>query len=174
MYFNPLVNRRFIKKLILILIIYDLYLEIKSEDAESISKALNERYNHIQYNEDYKEWKQYQSRVEKIWDFIKLSVKSHFVNYISNHSSPSEYYKWLIKHNSINTHVQLQSLYEQFNYISLEKDQIIQQYIYKLNEINSRINTAGSKFDINQIKLRILNNLSKSYQHFRTTYYLMN
>jgi hypothetical protein len=39
--------------------IYDLYLEIKFEDAESIPKALNERYNHIQYNEDYKEWKQY-------------------------------------------------------------------------------------------------------------------
>jgi hypothetical protein len=35
--------------------IYDLYLEVKPEDAESIPKALNERYNHIQYNEDYKE-----------------------------------------------------------------------------------------------------------------------
>ena len=57
MHFNSLINRRSIKKLILILSIYDLYLEIKSEDAESISKTLNERYNHIQYNEDYKEWK---------------------------------------------------------------------------------------------------------------------
>jgi hypothetical protein len=70
------------------------------------------------------------------------------VNYTSNHSSPSEYYKWLIKHNSVNTHVQLQSLYEQFNYTLLEKNQSIQQYIYKLNEINSRINIAEGKFDI--------------------------
>jgi hypothetical protein len=59
-------DRRSIKKLILILLIYDLYLKVKSEDAESIPKALNERYNHIQYNEDYKEWRQYQSRVEKV------------------------------------------------------------------------------------------------------------
>jgi hypothetical protein len=50
-------DRRFIKKLILILSIYDLYLEIKSEDAEFISKIFNERYNHIQYNKDYKEWR---------------------------------------------------------------------------------------------------------------------
>jgi hypothetical protein len=50
-------DRRFIKKLILILLIYDLYLEVKSEDAESISKAFNEKYNHIQHNENYKEWK---------------------------------------------------------------------------------------------------------------------
>jgi hypothetical protein len=55
MHFNPLVDRRSIKKLMLILLIYDLYLEVKSEDAESIPKTLNERYNHIQYNEDYKE-----------------------------------------------------------------------------------------------------------------------
>jgi hypothetical protein len=48
-------NRRFIKKLILILLIYNLYLEIKSEDAESLPKTFNERYNHIQYNKDYKE-----------------------------------------------------------------------------------------------------------------------
>jgi hypothetical protein len=74
----------------------------------------------------------------------------------------------------VNTHVQLQSLYEQFNHTLLKKDQSIQQYIYKLNEINSRINTAGGKFDINQIKSRILNDLSKSYQHFRIIYYLMN
>jgi hypothetical protein len=47
-------DRRSIKKLILILLIYDLYLEVKTEDAESIPKALNERYNHIQYNKDYK------------------------------------------------------------------------------------------------------------------------
>jgi hypothetical protein len=100
-------DRRSIKKLILILSIYNLYLEIKSEDAESIPKTPNERYNHIQYNEDYKEWRQYQSRVEKVWDLIKLSVESYFVNYISNHFSSSEYYKWLIKYNSINTHVQL-------------------------------------------------------------------
>jgi hypothetical protein len=66
MHFNLLIDRRSIKKSILILSIYDLYLEVKSEDAESISKALNERYNHIQYNEDYKEWKQYQSRVKEI------------------------------------------------------------------------------------------------------------
>jgi hypothetical protein len=32
-------------------------LEVKSEDAESIFKTLNERYNHIQYNENYKKWK---------------------------------------------------------------------------------------------------------------------
>jgi hypothetical protein len=57
MHFNPLVNRRSIKKSILILSIYDLYLEVKSEDTEFISKVFNERYNHIQYNEDYKEWK---------------------------------------------------------------------------------------------------------------------
>jgi hypothetical protein len=50
-------DRRSIKKLILIVSIYDLYLEINPEDAECIPKALNERYNHIQYNEDYKEWK---------------------------------------------------------------------------------------------------------------------
>ncbi len=74
----------------------------------------------------------------------------------------------------MNTHIQLQFLYEQFNHTLLKKDQIIQQYIYKLNKINSRINTAGSKFDINQIKSRIFNDLSKSYQYFRTTYYLMN
>jgi hypothetical protein len=55
MHFNPLIDRRSIKKLILISSIYDLYLEVKPEDAESIPKALNERYNHIQYNEDYKE-----------------------------------------------------------------------------------------------------------------------
>jgi hypothetical protein len=52
-------DRRIIKKLILILSIYDLYLEIKSEDAEFIPKAFNEKYNHIQYNKNYKEWKQY-------------------------------------------------------------------------------------------------------------------
>jgi hypothetical protein len=52
-----LVDRRSIKKSILMLLIYDLYLEVKSEDAESIPKISNERYNHIQYNEDYKEWK---------------------------------------------------------------------------------------------------------------------
>jgi hypothetical protein len=66
MHYDSLMDRRSIKKLILILLIYDLYLEIKSEDAESISKILNERYNHIQYNEDYKKWKQYQSHVKKI------------------------------------------------------------------------------------------------------------
>jgi hypothetical protein len=98
-------DRRSIKKLMLISLIYDLYLEVKPEDAESIPKAFNERYNHIQYNKDYKKWKQYQSRVEEVWDLIKLSMKSHFVNYISNHSSSSEYYKWLIKHNLVNTHV---------------------------------------------------------------------
>jgi hypothetical protein len=59
MYFNLLMDRRSIKKLILILSIYDLYLKVKSEDTESISKILNERYNHIQYNKDYKEWRQY-------------------------------------------------------------------------------------------------------------------
>jgi hypothetical protein len=64
--FNPLVDRKFIKNLMLILSIYDLYLEVKSEDAKSISKVFNERYNHIQYNEDYKEWRQYQSRVKEI------------------------------------------------------------------------------------------------------------
>jgi hypothetical protein len=59
MHFNPLMDRKSIKKLMLISSIYDLYLEVKSENAESIFKALNERYNHIQYNEDYKEWRQY-------------------------------------------------------------------------------------------------------------------
>jgi hypothetical protein len=54
MYFDLLINRRFIKKSILISSIYDLYLEIKSENAEFISKIFNERYNHIQYNKDYK------------------------------------------------------------------------------------------------------------------------
>jgi hypothetical protein len=93
MHFNPLIDLRSIKKSILILLIYDLYLEIKFEDAESISKVFNERYNHIQYNKDYKKWKYYQSRVKEIWNFIKLSVKSYFVNYISNYSSSSEYYK---------------------------------------------------------------------------------
>jgi hypothetical protein len=52
-------DRKSNKKSILILLIYNLYLEIKSEDAESISKSFNERYNIIQYNENYKEWKQY-------------------------------------------------------------------------------------------------------------------
>jgi hypothetical protein len=50
-------DRRSNKKLILILLIYNLYLKIKSENAESIPKIFNERYNHIQYNENYKEWK---------------------------------------------------------------------------------------------------------------------
>jgi hypothetical protein len=57
MHFDLLMDRRFIKKLILISSIYDLYLEVKSEDTEFIPKIFNERYNHIQYNEDYKEWK---------------------------------------------------------------------------------------------------------------------
>jgi hypothetical protein len=57
MYFDTLIDRRSIKKSILILLIYDLYLEVKSEDTESIFKIFNERYNHIQYNEIYKEWK---------------------------------------------------------------------------------------------------------------------
>jgi hypothetical protein len=38
-------DRRFIKKSILISSIYNFYLEIKSEDAESISKIFTERYN---------------------------------------------------------------------------------------------------------------------------------
>jgi hypothetical protein len=54
MHFDLLMDRRSIKKLMLISSIYDLYLEVKSEDAESIPKTLNERYNHIQYNENYK------------------------------------------------------------------------------------------------------------------------
>jgi hypothetical protein len=57
MHFDLLINRRSIKKSILILLIYDLYLEIKSEDAEFIPKIFNEKYNHIQYNKDYKKWK---------------------------------------------------------------------------------------------------------------------
>jgi hypothetical protein len=93
MHFDSLIDRRFIKKSILISSIYNLYLKIKSENTESIPKIFNERYNHIQYNEDYKEGKKYQSRIEEAWGFIKLSVKSHFVDYISNYSSPSEYYK---------------------------------------------------------------------------------
>jgi hypothetical protein len=55
MHFNLLVDRKSIKKSMLITSIYDLYLEIKSEDADSIPKTFNERYNHIQYNKDYKE-----------------------------------------------------------------------------------------------------------------------
>jgi hypothetical protein len=55
MHFDLLMDRRSIKKSILISLIYDLYLEVKFKDAESIPKAFNERYNHIQYNEDYKE-----------------------------------------------------------------------------------------------------------------------
>jgi hypothetical protein len=47
MYFDPLMDRRSIKKLILISLIYDLYLEIKSEDAESILKVFNESNNYI-------------------------------------------------------------------------------------------------------------------------------
>jgi hypothetical protein len=65
MYFDPLMNRRSIKKLMLILSIYNLYLEIKPENTESIPKIFNEKYNYIQYNEDYKEWRQYQSCVKK-------------------------------------------------------------------------------------------------------------
>jgi hypothetical protein len=57
MHFDSLMNRKSIKKLMLMLSIYDLYLEMKSENTESIPKIFNERYNHIQYNEDYKEWK---------------------------------------------------------------------------------------------------------------------
>jgi hypothetical protein len=93
MHINFLLDRRSIKKLILISLIYDLYLKVKPEDTESISKAFNERYNHIQYNKDYKKWKQYQSRVEEAWGFIKLSVKLYFVDYIFNHFLSSEYYK---------------------------------------------------------------------------------
>jgi hypothetical protein len=55
MYFDSLVDRRSNKKSILILSIYNLYLEIKFKDTESIPKIFNERYNHIQYNKDYKE-----------------------------------------------------------------------------------------------------------------------
>jgi hypothetical protein len=54
MHFDLLMDRRSIKKLILMLSIYDLYLEIKSENAEFNFKIFNERYNHIQYNENYK------------------------------------------------------------------------------------------------------------------------
>jgi hypothetical protein len=57
MYFDLLMDRRSIKKSILMSSIYDLYLEIKFEDAESILKIFNEKYNHIQYNENYKEWR---------------------------------------------------------------------------------------------------------------------
>jgi hypothetical protein len=57
MHFDSLVDHKSIKKSILILSIYDLYLGIKSEDVEFIPKLFNERYNTIQYNENYKEWK---------------------------------------------------------------------------------------------------------------------
>jgi hypothetical protein len=57
MHFDLLMDRKSIKKLMLILSIYDLYLEVKSEDTEFIPKVFNERYNHIQYNEDYKKWR---------------------------------------------------------------------------------------------------------------------
>jgi hypothetical protein len=50
-------DRRSNKKLILISSIYNLYLEIKFKDTESIPKIFNERYNYIQYNEGYKEWR---------------------------------------------------------------------------------------------------------------------
>jgi hypothetical protein len=56
-YFDLLMNRKSIKKSILISSIYNFYLEIKSENAEFIPKTLNERYNHIQYNKDYKKWR---------------------------------------------------------------------------------------------------------------------
>jgi hypothetical protein len=55
MHFDLLVDRKFIKKSMLILSTSDFYLEVKSEDVEFIFKAFNERYNYIQYNEDYKE-----------------------------------------------------------------------------------------------------------------------
>jgi hypothetical protein len=55
MHFDLLMDREFIKILILISSIYNLYLEIKFEDAESIPKTFNERYNYIQYNKDYKD-----------------------------------------------------------------------------------------------------------------------
>jgi hypothetical protein len=58
-------NRRSNKKRILILIIYNFYLEVKSKNTESISKIFNERYNTIQYNKNYKEWRQYQSRIKE-------------------------------------------------------------------------------------------------------------
>jgi lysophospholipid acyltransferase (LPLAT)-like uncharacterized protein len=48
-------DRKSNKKLILISSIYNFYLEIKSEDAESIPKSFNEKYNTIQYNKNYKE-----------------------------------------------------------------------------------------------------------------------
>jgi hypothetical protein len=70
MHFDSLMDRKSIKKSILISLIYDLYLEFKSEYAEFIPKVFNERYNYIQYNEDYKEWRQYQSRVKEVWGFI--------------------------------------------------------------------------------------------------------
>jgi hypothetical protein len=54
MHFDLLMDRKSNKKLILILIIYDLYLEIKSEDIKSIFKLFNERYNTIQYDKNYK------------------------------------------------------------------------------------------------------------------------
>jgi hypothetical protein len=91
--FDLLMNCKSIKKSMLILLSYNLYLEVKFEDAESISEIFNERYNYIQYNKNYKEWRQYQSRIKEVWDFIKLSVELYFVNYISNHSLFSEYYK---------------------------------------------------------------------------------
>jgi hypothetical protein len=59
-------DRRSVKKSILILLIYNIYLEIKSENIEFISKIFNEKYNHIQYNKDYKKWRQYQLRIKEI------------------------------------------------------------------------------------------------------------
>jgi hypothetical protein len=93
MHFDLLIDRRFNKKPILISSIYNLYLEVKSEDTEFISKIFNEKYNIIYYNENYKKWKQYQSRIKKVWGLIKLSVELHFVVYISNYFLSSEYYK---------------------------------------------------------------------------------
>jgi hypothetical protein len=153
---------------------YDLYSDVKFEGTSTLPTSLNERYNIIQYNEDLKEWKLYQSRIKEAWDFIKLSVEQHLLNYANNYSQPSEYYRWLIRCNSVNTHVRLHFLYEQFSRTSLEKDQSIQQYANKLNELNARIIAAGGKLENDQVKARILSGLPKSYQHFRTAYYMLN
>jgi hypothetical protein len=59
-------DRIFNKISILISSIYNLYLEVKSEDTKPIPKIFNVRYNTIQYNKNYKEWRQYQSRIKKI------------------------------------------------------------------------------------------------------------
>jgi hypothetical protein len=66
MHFDGLIDRKLTKKSILISSTYNLYQNVQPENAASIPKFLNEKYNTIQYNKNYKEWILYQSRIEEI------------------------------------------------------------------------------------------------------------